>query len=305
MVNSKFSFKKLILIILEVNFYYIFTKIIAIKLGIQPFNNTPKEYFLLFFSIIFNRYWFITAYFMIYILSPYFNILIHSMDKRTYKKLIITMLTLWCIIPTIFGLFSGPESILGFSRYTWLVVIYFIGGYIRLYPIKIYKKLSKSILIAVASFITMLIGIIVIYKFKDFFKYLGTTEVAYFWHPNTIPMLILSVSIFEIFLNIKLNYNKIINALASTTLAIYMMHDGVLRKYLWTSIFKTKEHLGSKYSIIYIIATSICIFCIGAIIDLIRQLFEKITIKRFLDSNIYLKMTNKLKKAGNKLLNIL
>ena len=77
--------------------------------------------------------------------------------------------------------------------------------------------------------------------------------------------------------------------MASTTLGIYMIHDGGLSSYIWNTIFKTKEHLSNNEGtiIIDIIVSAIIIFIIGAIIDLIRQFIEKITIKKVLEFNIF------------------
>lgn len=118
---------------------------------------------------------------------------------------------------------------------------------------------------------------------------LGTTEIAYFWTPNTMLMFLLSVSIFEIFLNIKMKSIKIVNIIASTTLGIYMIHDGVLQRYIWDTIFKTTEHLSNNSwkIIIDIMIATIIIFIVGTIIDLIRQFIEKITIKKILDLKIF------------------
>ncbi len=155
------------------------------------------------------------------------------------------------------------------------------------------------------SFAVMLLGILVIYKFKNFFSKIGTTEVAYFWMPNTIPMLLLSISVFKIFLDIKLDYNKIINKLASTTLGIYLLHDGKLDTYIWTYVFKSKEHLNNNYPILYIIEAAAIIFIVGAIIDLIRQFIEKHTVNKILYSKAFDNIGKRAEEFIDKIKNIL
>ena len=133
-----------------------------------------------------------------------------------------------------------------YSRLIWLIVMYLVGAYIKLYPVTRLTKKRNAIIGALISFSIMLISIVVIANNKAVFEMLGTTEVAYFWMPNTIPMFLLSVCIFEIFLNIKIGSIKVINKMASTTLGIYMIHDGELQRYIWDTIFKSKEHLSSS-----------------------------------------------------------
>ncbi len=288
MINSKFSVKKLICLILEVDFYYIISIFIGQKLGFTQID-TIKDCFLMFFPTILNKYWFITAYIILYILSPYLNILIKNMERKEHKSLIIISLLLWCIIPTFFGIFSNTtENMMYYSRLIWLIVMYLVGAYIKIYPIKIFNKKRKAIIYSIFSYTVMLISIVVINKYKNIFETLGTTEVAYFWPPNTIPMFLLSVSVFEIFLNIKIKCIKIINIMASTTLGIYMIHDGILNRYIWDTIFKTNEHLSNNSwtIILHIISTAIIIFVFGMIIDLVRQFLEKITIKKILNSKM-------------------
>ena len=180
---------------------------------------------------IFNAYWFFTIYILIYILSPYLNIFIHNINQEKYKKFLLTIILIWTIIPTFFGLrVNSTEKLLYYNRLIWAIIIYFIGAYMRLYSIKFLEK-PKTKIVALLSAITMILGIFVIYKFRNFFAKIGTTEVAYFWQPNNIFMLLLSISTFKIFADLKINHNKIINTLASTTLGIYLIHDGLLTKY--------------------------------------------------------------------------
>lgn len=301
MVKGKFSFKKLIYLILEVNFYYWGSVLIADKLGILKEEKTLRDYCLMFFPTISNQYWFITSYILVYIISPYLNMLIQHMEKKTYQKMLFTVILLWSVIPTILGIFQNTtENLLYYTRFVWMIIMYFIGAYIRIYGT--HKKITMRI---VLSFGVMVAGIFIIYKFRNIFNKLGTKEVAYFWTPNTIPMFILSVAFFELFLKIDIGSNRIINKLASTTLGIYMIHDGVLNTYIWGTIFKTKEHLESSYSIISILLSAIVIFLVGAIIDFIRQWLEKNIIVKLLNSKTSKKIGNKFSKVCSKIIDII
>ena len=305
-VKGNFSFKKLIKIILEVNFYYILTTIIIDLLLGLPFSflESKKSLFMMFFAVIFFRYWFVTAYVLLYILSPFINKFITKLSKNDLKKFILTILILWCVIPTFFGFFSNTsESLLFYNRFIWLLIIYIIGAYIRLYSLKIFKSKRNIYFTVIFSVLTMLLSLAIIWKFKMFFTRIGTTDIAYFWHPNTIPMLLLSASIFELFANLKIKSNNFINLISSTTLGIYVLHDGVLSSYLWNVVFKTNINLHTKYFLVHIILATLIIFIGGSIIDLLRQLLEKITINKLLNSKLYGKLENKVKNIFLKICN--
>ena len=270
MINGKFKSKKLLKLLIEVNFYYLLTIFLKQAYTHNIGNwfcsllKSPKSTFLMFFPVIFNKYWFITAYILIYILSPYLNKFIKSLTKDELKKLLLILFFIWSVIPTFFGFFENTtESLLYYNRFLWLIFMYFLGSYIKLYSLKIFKNKKISIFTAIFSLAFMVLGIIVIFKFGNLFKKIGTKETAYFWQPNTIPMLILSVSLFELFLKLKIPNLKLINVAASTTLGVYMLHDGPLASTLWQNIFKTLDCLNSKYYLFYIIAHTFTIFILG------------------------------------------
>lgn len=280
MVDGKFSRKKAINMLLEVEFYNLIIIFIANKFGVYTFTET-KQYFLMFFPVILDRFWFVTVYIILYLLSPYLNILIDNMTKYQHKKLLIILILIWSIIPTFFGIFyNTTESLLYYSRFIWAIVIYFVGAYIKRYNIKFLEKTANCLICALSSFFIMIITIPIIYHFKNLFLKLGTTEPAYFWPPNTILMFILSISIFCIFLKINIGENRIINKLSSTTLAVYMLHDGYLIPLLWNNIFHNAIHLQSKFSIFYILLSAILIFIVFSLFDLSRQFFVKIINKK-------------------------
>lgn len=288
MCKSKPSVKKIVLLILEVFFYNILNFIIGYKVGyIDSFKNISAV-----FPIITGVYWFITAYSLIYVLSPYYNKLINSLQKRDYQKFLLINLIIWCVIPNIFGFFYNSSEVLPFyNRFIWLTLIYFVGAYIKKYNIKILDSKKRSLIISGITFLLMVLSIILIYIFKN-----NTIEIAYFWTPNNIFMFILSVSFFIFFTKIRIGSSKIINKIASTTLGIYLLHDGILARFIWTNLFKSNIYIYSDYWFIYMACSTAILFIIGIIIDIIRQLIEKEIIIKMLNLSIWNKIYIKLKQ---------
>lgn len=96
-------------------------------------------------------------------------------------------------------------------------------------------------------------------------------------------MLCLSVGVFVSVLHIKISYHPIINKLASTTLGIYLLHDGVLASWLWRSLFRCAERQDSPYLIFYILGAAAVVLIVGAAVDMTRQTLEKYTLGRLLE----------------------
>ncbi len=128
-----------------------------------------------------------------------------------------------------------------------------------------------------------MLSILFIDRFHIFFEKLGTTEPAYFWPPNTIPMVCLSVGLFVLFLRMEIPYSPAINAAASTTLGIYLLHDGHLRGWLWRSVFRCAEHQNSPFLVFRILGAAAVIFAAGTVIDLARQRLEHRFLNPLLD----------------------
>jgi len=312
MASGHFKWKKLIRLLIEVMFYTQLTIWFGNMIGIYTLSGW-KERVLSFFPVILNRYWFITAYLVIYILSPFLNLLVQAMDRKTYRKFLSTVLILYCVIPTCMGIFYNTsemthtsETMLYYNRLIWLIVVYFIGGYIYIYGQYdkyaeniVQRQISKTIGITTSI---MFLSIVLIDQFHDFFEILGTTEAAYFWHPNTIPMVVLSIAMFLWFHNCRLSYHPLINKAASTTLGIYLLHYGILSPWLWKTVFRCADYQNSPFLCIHILMAALIIFFAGAGIDLFRQFLEKHTLNRLLDSKSFNQMfkgDNMLKKCKN------
>lgn len=274
MIHGRFKLKKLIRLLAEVQFYTWITIWLGSRLGIYALSDW-KSILFAFFPVTLNWNWFITAYILIYILSPYLNLLIHAMDAKTFRGFLGTALGIYCLIPTVWGLFlGGTEDMLYYNRMIWLAIMYFLGAYIREYGKKPEENRKRYAAVAVCSGAVMAVSILAIDQFSGFFAALGTTESAYFWPPNTLPMVCLSIGVFGMFRNLKITFHPWIHRLASTTLGIYLLHDGILSVWLWETVFRCAEYQDSPYLVFRILVAAAIIFTAGAAADLLRQALE-------------------------------
>lgn len=288
MINGRFQWKKLVLLIAQVLFYQAFTHLIAWKLGIFQGGGGFRDTFLRLFPVTLNWYWFITAYSIVYLLSPYLNIFLHALDQKLYRKFLATVLFLYSVIPTVFGFFyNSTETLLYYNRLIWLIIVYCAGAYIRMYPVPVIATGKRSATVALVAFGAIAGSILFIETFSKFFAHLGTTEIAYFWPPNTVPMALLSLGVFGIFLHLDIGFSPGINKIASATLGIYLLHDnGVLTSWIWGTIGQCANYYGSPFLTVRILVFSSVIFLAGVAIDWIRQILEKYTLKKILDSKM-------------------
>ncbi len=293
MIKGKFNCRKILLLFGEVIFYNLLNAtLLKITTGTIPI-----------LSLIYSPYWFVRMYIILYLLSPYINRLINNISKREYQHLLLICIVIWSILPTILGItVNSTENFDFYCRMIWFIIMYLIGGYIKLYGIKFLEKRKNALICFIILAVILFSSIGIINYIKLWIPKLNFLELAYLWCPNNIITLLLSVSLFELFVNFNIGCNKMINKISSTTLGIYMLHDGKFASYLWVNIFHTKSVLSSKYPILGIIGAVIIIFIFGIIIDLVRQGLENHILKKYLNSHKMDILLNKIIYKCNQIL---
>ncbi len=273
-IKKIFSIKKLIKLWLEVVFYSVgVTFVFAISGKVQL---NFKELIKFIFPISFNKYWFITIYIILYTLMPFINRYVKKVNKEQYQKLLVILFFLCVGLYSIMyssTTYSMNES-LPLSNIIFYILVYLIGGYIRLYGIEKIENISckrtigYTLLIFCVFTIFLTVSEIIDYKYNK----LGN---VLFWYTrsNSIFVYILSILTFYSFKKIELKEIKIINLLASSCFGIYLIqsHTFIAGKKLYKDIIHTEYFVKSPLLIVQAIASIIVIYFIGGCIDLVRQ----------------------------------
>ena len=78
---------------------------------------------------------------------------------------------------------------------------------------------------------------------------------------------------FIYFLNSKISYNRVINAVASTTFGIYLIHDDIwIKDMLWHKIICQSVYAENKWLVLYSICVILVVFVICMLIDFCRKM---------------------------------
>lgn len=125
------------------------------------------------------------------------------------------------------------------------------------------------------------------------FTLLGTrwqffaTHNAYFYGMEKLPILLISVCLFIVFVNVKVKCNKWINLIASATFGVYLIHvDEPIRHLLWETVFHNATYQNSVWLIPYSIAVVIIVYVFCTLLDLLRQVSLERVYMRFVNRNI-------------------
>ena len=212
-----------------------------------------------------NQYWFFTVYFLLVLIAPFINILIHKLNQNGYKCLLIVLIGSFSFIPTvnIFGESLGTEY--GFSL-LWFVVLYFVGGYIQKYNLKDRRYVWIYLLCVAGIFICHLLSNVVPGIVSSFLNLFSNTYTSIF-------VLAATVSIFLAFLNSKQQYKrtgKIITVSSSLSFAIYLIHEhNSFRDFLWGRLVNLSKY-NTGLCLLVMLASVICIYLLSVFIEFIR-----------------------------------
>lgn len=235
-------------------------------------------------------WWFIQTYVFLCLISPLLNDAIGVFSKKRF----VQVLFLLSVLNIYFGFMWNNE--LNPSGYNLMnfIYLYMIGRFIQLYlPIeKVNKSRYKFLFIYLVM--SLLIG-----TFALFNVFVLKSDVAIFrtWVYNNPLIIISSIAFFCFFLIIKIQSKKI-NWLASSALAIYLIHENsYLSKYLYGfigTIGKSPFIIQSSFFqivVIIFISLSVVIICI-----LFDKVFQLVTVPI---TKLFVLIWNRIKQPIN------
>lgn len=271
MCVSKLTVKRFSKIYLEAKFYKIVIYLILLVAGYET-TGVKKVFKLLFGFIINVNNDFTSSFLMFYLFIPFYNVLIHNINKKQHQVLIGLLIFYFTIAATFLfadGVFLEP---------VWYMVLYFVAAYIRLYTEKWMKNIKICGCVLLFTVLLAYISVLAV----DFVGFkLGFGEV-YYMVENSHHFLafIIGVFLFLLFINLKIKNNRIINKFAATTFGVLCIHasSGAMRTFLWKNLLDVSGHydLSTQNLVAYSVACLFGVFIICSVIDMMRiSLVEK------------------------------
>lgn len=256
LIDKQFKWKKFIRLALQVFFYSSVIYLLFLAFGLAIFD--IEDLFKNFFPLITNRYWFMSCYVILYVLSPFINKMIKAISKKEHEFLILFLLFVKTII-TIFGYNY-------LSNVGWFITLYIVSAYLKKYNV------LTNVWISLASFCLSFTAMIV---FSVFLRYSV-------YGLNNIVCFVASVSLFNVFRNMKTSFHsKAVNLVSSAMLGVYLIHDNnFVRPFLWQETLECRRMARKPFFSQYAINVVIIVFAVCTAIELARiYLIEKPLIK--------------------------
>ncbi|MCD8197623.1 MAG: acyltransferase [Lachnospiraceae bacterium] len=210
------------------------------------------------FPVTCRRYWFMTCYMQLALLSPFINQIPEKMKKENYEKLLGVGLLIFSVLPTIIFTTGSTSSGSG-KRLENMILIYLIGRYIRLYADK--RRSRKKLLTAsaVCLLLTFLPNIVL-----SLYRGECTSNFA---RDCSLTVILSAIMIFLLFKEIPL-YSPLVNSLAKHVMAAYVFEETV--RTALGKCFDISVYVGSPGLIAVVAAYALLVLAICFAIDIVR-----------------------------------
>ncbi|AKP03259.1 acyltransferase [Companilactobacillus pabuli] len=282
LISSKFRRKSFFNVWYTSYFYMVLVLIFAIfmNIGSITYKDIIKTIFL---SSSGYLSWFVTAYLLMYLLSPFVNKLLLNLNKKEFRRLLAILILFFSIFNTLFHNPSLSGSNNG-DDVVWLLVVYCCGAYIGKYRNDFLKITNKTICLSlITSLAISMASVFMLDYLKQNVSLLANKNNVYdFFIKGFSPLqLFSSICVFILFIKMPYFYSKKINLVSSTAFATYLLHANLLISgWIYNDIVRGYRFENSPIVLIYGVISSIGIFAVCFLISMIlRGIFGKLNKK--------------------------
>lgn len=231
-----------------------------------------------FFPLTSRTWYFISAYLLVFVLSPVINLALTKLSKEDYRILLIVLFFLFSIwqiaanvepLKQVISVNSVIEATKGRGLYGFMFM-YIIGGYVRLHVKPEEKPAWKYLALYVGL---ALLDIAIVYAVKGVPVLENYRKIVNF---NNAPIAILQGVCLLLFFRTVHFKSKFINKVSSHNLGVYMIHEHwLMRGVLWNKIFAATQNpafYASPFHLVKIYGIILVIYVVCIVIDMCREL---------------------------------
>ena len=225
--------------------------------------NKPKKYeklVNLWFQVFFysfittNYYWYMSAYFCLFLAIPFLNPLLFSIDDKTAKKMIVYIVAFFSVM----SLLKDPFYMNGGYSALWIMVLYCFGALAK--KVKMFEKKN--------AFFLIILWLVSIISTGVLYVYFDIQIIVNYISP---PILLSGFLMVLLFSKIKLK-GKIISKISPLALGIYLFK---LNAIIWDDYLnKAYVFIVNKnifIGVLLVLAFSGLLFVAGLIVEFIRS----------------------------------
>ncbi len=224
-------------------------------------------------------YWYLMCYCGLFFFIPILNKVLETLSQKTmFHILLLIFLVFSCTSPIFMALRKDPFGLSeGFSM-IWLMVLYLLGGYLKLYGLGQHRIKTKMLLLLVGS-------ILLTFCSKAITNVLGYGDMNLLYHYTSPTIVLASVALVMLFANLNIQWEKrnMITYFSTFTFAVYLIHQQqFVRQYCMVNQFLWVLEYHWLVSVLAVLGSGLAIYLICSVIDMIRfYIFKWLHIKQF------------------------
>lgn len=251
------KYEKLAEMWFQVFFYSFFVTLFFVIIGTYK-DLTAKEVIKCLLPMTFGKYWYFTAYFLLFLVTPILNRFLFEIDDARAKKVLAVTVVLFSVLAVMsdsFGTHGGYSAL-------WLIVLYCLGVLAK--KVKLFEAQKSLTLIVIwGCCILVTWGV---------FVFAGNARLVSYISPTILLSGMIMVILFS---RIKIS-GTVVSKLSPLAFGIYLFQlNQVVYNVLLNGRFAFIVNKNILQGIAYVFAFSLLIFISGLAVEWLRSLLAK------------------------------
>jgi len=277
LVETEFRIRRLLSILAQVLEYSILIAVVMIVTGQVSLSElTVYDWIGYIFPVGTEEYWFITAYIMMYVLTPVLGAGAKALSERKLK-IVIHFMFIIVVIEKLIIPMTLPTDRGGYD-FGWFILLFLLAAYIRIYGFKNLEghKFRSWCVFIISSILTWVIGIgsccmYSVSKKETFTHYFEITKDY-----NFVLVLTAAIGLFYAFKNANFKEDtklaEFARRIGSMTLGVYLLHEHPLLRYRWQEWLNVGKDMRFFMIILNWLICVAVIYLAGLLVEWIRGL---------------------------------
>lgn len=242
-----------------------------------------RELIIYTLPVLTQRYWFVTVYLVMYLLSPLLDRAMAVMGKRPHGLCCCILLGAFCAADAVAAFTGGTWADRGTSL-GWFIVMYLTGAYLRLH-VPVAPKHRWGFAVYTGSLLA-----VALFRFLAFFVTMRLSghpsHTSLFYDYTSILVVLASIGLFLAIRTVEIGERagRLISFLATLSFGVYLVHDHPsVRPLLWRWL-EPYALADSPWMLPYALCCAVGIFLICCAVEWVRQrLFSLLGIRQLTD----------------------
>lgn len=284
MCEKEFSWRRMVKLVLQIEFWNVVLMPLFLFAGLPVKEGVKAVLSIFFLPFLSVNNGFTSSYLVFYLMIPFLKLLIDSGGRNMH------LAALWLLLSVDTISFTFFKNGAAFTEVSWYCALFFIAAWLRRYPPSFIVDhraccclFSGSIALAVIS-VLMIDALCLSLGIPSFDKGLYFVNQS-----GKVMALVVGLTCFLYFRSLPLGQSRFINAVASTTYGVLLVHanSNAARKLLWGDVINVRaaSALPLPLLALHAVASMLGVFGVSSLLDWLRIRYVEPRYMAWYDAN--------------------